>query len=125
MCSEPRAIPIIAISNCNLSRKICLNMSHGMIFIFDRSVQNYECGKKFYVFKRSFTHFTEIAIPEIFIECWWPFPNMLPSRCATSRLVANKYFIEIMTPQSSISMKKVNCLFEPLDEAISDCLQIS
>ena len=31
----------------------------------------------------------------------------LPSRCVSSRLVANKHFIEFMAPQSSISIKKV------------------
>ena len=43
----------------------------------------------------------------------------LPSRGTSSRLVANKHFIENMAPQSSISLKKVE--FEPLDGATSDC----
>ena len=30
----------------------------------------------------------------------------LPNGCANSRLVTNKYFVEIMAPQSSISIKK-------------------
>ena len=43
-----------------------------------------------------------------------------PSRRASSRQVANKHFIEIMVPQSSISVKKVKCLFESLDGTTSD-----
>ena len=34
----------------------------------------------------------------------------LPSRCTSHRQVANKHFIEIMAPQSSVSMKKVELL---------------
>ena len=44
------------------------------------------------------------------------------NRCANRRLLANKHFIENMAPQSLISMKKLKCLFQPLDGVISDCL---
>jgi len=46
----------------------------------------------------------------------------LATRWASSRLVANKHFIEIMTSQSSnIYGKKINCWFEPIDGATSGC----
>ena len=46
---------------------------------------------------------------------------MLPSRGASSRLVANKHFKENMAPQSSLSMTELNYRFELLDVATTDC----
>ena len=46
--------------------------------------------------------------------------HRLPNRGASSSLVANKHFIEIMAHQSSIYTKKLNWRFEPLDCATSD-----
>ena len=41
--------------------------------------------------------------------------HRLPSRGASRWLMENKHFIEVMAHLSQISMKKLNCKFEPLD----------
>ena len=46
--------------------------------------------------------------------------HRVPTGGASSWLVANKHFIEVMAHQSSL-WKKLNCSFEPLDMATSDC----
>ena len=57
---------------------------------------------------RTFSHHTTTVLPvQMCSQCGVLIIKMLrlPSRCASSRLVANKHFTDIMAPQSSIYMK--------------------